>query len=237
VTAARRRAPAWVERRAATRVVSFTELTEANVAPPVAPPVAPAVDPQLPLDLDAVTAADVDGAPVQTWSWQLWIDGRPAPQGSKNPMPIYAGTGAERRIVGYTMVESSRKYLKPWRDTVTKLARAAWTVDPYAGPVVLGCAFLISTPQDVRAGDWAIKKSGPFAGDLSHLVRAVEDALKDAKVLVDDCLVVGYLGYPQTGKRYVRPGESPGCHIILRPAYPVPEQWDGFKPPIRRRPR
>lgn len=168
------------------------------------------------------------------WEWRLWVDGRVAPQGSKNPMPIHKGTGADRRIVGYTMVESSRKYLKPWREKVTAEARKAWTVDPYPGPVLLGCAFLIMPPQDAREGDWAIKKSGPFAGDLSHLVRAIEDALKVAGVLVDDCLVVGYLGYPLTGKRYTRPGEgSGGCEIVLRPAEAIPDQWRGFRPPVR----
>jgi Holliday junction resolvase RusA-like endonuclease len=230
VTAARRRAPAWVERRAATRVVSFTDLTEATVAPPVAP----AVDPQLPLDLDAVTAVDVDGAPVQTWSWQLWIEGAPAPQGSKNPMPIYRGKGADRVLVKIAMIESSSERLKRWRKAVSQTAHDAWPGDPCGVQMLLGCRFLMPRFTKTRAGDWP---SGSHAGDLSHLVRAVEDALKTGGVIVDDRLVVGYLGYPETSKRFARPDEEPGCHIILRPAYPVPGQWAGFKPPIRHRPR
>jgi Holliday junction resolvase RusA-like endonuclease len=195
------------------------------------------------IDLDdlppipTIRAGDLADQSINSWEFRLWVDGRVAPQGSKNPMPIFKGSGADRRIVGYTMVESSRKYLKPWREKVTNEARKAWTVEPYPGPVLLGCAFLIAPPQDAREGDWAIKKTGPFAGDLSHLVRAIEDALKNAGALVDDCLVVGYLGYPLTGKRYARPAEGTGCQITLRPAVPIADQWRGFRPPVRHRSR
>jgi len=185
----------------------------------------------LPLDLDAITAADVH-AVVQTWSWRLWVDGAPAPQGSKSPMPIYAGTGPNRRIVKIAMVESSSERLKRWRKAVADTARDAWPGDPCGVQMLLGCRFLIPMMTKTRVGDWP---SGSHVGDLSHLVRGVEDALKTAGVIVDDRLIVGYLGYPDTSKRFARPDEQPGCDIILRPAYPVSEQWAGMKPPIRSR--
>jgi Holliday junction resolvase RusA-like endonuclease len=192
---------------------------------------------QLPLDLDAlaltpVTGADLADTSILSWQWRLWVPGIPAPQGSKEPLPIYAGKGPNRRLVRIVLRESSNVALKKWRATVDAAARKAWTTDPYGGPFDLGCRFLMPVWQATRTGDWPTNNR---IGDLSHLVRAVEDALKTAGVIKDDRYVVGYLGTPDTSKRFARPGEETGCEIIMRPARPQPGQWDGFRPPVRHR--
>lgn len=176
-------------------------------------------DPQLPLDLDVVIAGQLDSGPITSWTWQVWVPGTPAPQGSKKAMPIYRGSRAKgtREFTGKTvMLEQRRKGLDPWRAAVTEAAKDAWSRGaPCTVPVLLGAMFLLPPWKSTRAGDWP---TGSRTGDLDKLIRAVGDSLTEAEVWTDDRLVVGYLGWPQTGKRFARPGEDPGCTITLRPA-------------------
>lgn len=110
--------------------------------------------------------------------------GIPAPQGSKK----HVGRGR--------MVEVSKK-LKPWRKAVTQQAKAALPEDwePLDGPLHAEFTFHLPRPASApKTRDIpAIRMP-----DLSKLVRAVEDALTDAGVWVDDARVVAEV----TNKRY-----------------------------------
>ena len=103
---------------------------------------------------------------------QVFIEGRPAPQGSKR----HLGNGI--------MVESS-KAVKPWRVDVAWRAREAF-LTPFDGPVKLELEFVMPRPKSTP------KKSTPAAikrPDLDKLVRAVMDAITRV-VVVDDSQIV-----------------------------------------------
>ena len=103
---------------------------------------------------------------------QVWIPGKPAPQGSKR----HLGNGV--------MVESS-KAVKPWRVDVAWAARREFPA-PYDGPVRLELGFVMPRPKSTP------KKSTPAAikrPDLDKLVRAVMDAITGV-VVADDSQIV-----------------------------------------------
>ncbi len=120
---------------------------------------------------------------------ELFIPGRPRTKGSlKAIMP----RGSRRPV----LVED-HAHSKPWRMLVK---RTQWQqmphlrlADPYAGPVrvELGFYFAQTGPAAQRL-NWPTLNAGVNAnGDLDKLERNVLDALQDARLLADDCLVVG----------------------------------------------
>jgi Holliday junction resolvase RusA-like endonuclease len=147
---------------------------------------------------------------------QLTIVGTPAPQGSKDAMPIYKGSKRKgtRQFTGkVTMLESSRETLKPWREDVTKQAAEQYDRPaPLDVPLSVGMVFLLKRPKTVRRPYPSVVASG--SGDLSKLVRAVEDALTDAGVWVDDSRVVRY---HELVKLYASAADEPGVLISIRP--------------------
>ena len=103
---------------------------------------------------------------------QVFIEGRPAPQGSKR----HLGNGI--------MVESS-KAVKPWRVDVAWRARGAF-LTPFDGPVKLELEFVMPRPKSTP------KKSTPAAikrPDVDKLARAVLDAITGV-VVADDSQIV-----------------------------------------------
>lgn len=130
--------------------------------------------------------------------------GVPAPQGSKRAF-------VNKRTGKAQMAEQTGEHTTAWRSTVTEAAlkRIAeyghW--DPFTYPVCLTVFFVFRRPKShYRTGKNAhlLKPDAPICpvsgrqGDLSKLVRAVEDSLTDAGVWTDDKLVARY-GY-RTGK-------------------------------------
>lgn len=134
--------------------------------------------------------------------------GRPAPQGSKKAW-AYTGKDGKARAM---LQESSSKGLKPWRTSVTEAARdasAAWQAEhadneplpiiPFPdGPVKLTVQFVFARPKGHYGSGRNAHKVKPSAptfptnrstGDISKLVRAVEDALTDAGIWSDDAQV------------------------------------------------
>lgn len=121
---------------------------------------------------------------------------------------------------------NNEKELKAWRKLVAITAGDATpsgfeTIDV---DVNLAAEFVFDRNKgDMGTGRNAsiVKASAsPFPttgsqGDLSKLVRAVEDSLTDAKVWRDDKLVVSYNG---TRKRWGVIPESCGVHIAVTPA-------------------
>ncbi len=167
--------------------------------------------------------------PAGPVSFQLWPDPAPqppatfdlavtwtqdpAPQGSKNPRPIWrnAGNGdpakrpiaysadRKRELIAITVSESSR-HVGAWRDIVTRAARQRLAGAPaMTGPLAAVMVFTLRRPAShfgTGRNAARLKDSAPAcpAGypDLSKLIRAVEDALADAGVLADDSLIVRY---------------------------------------------
>ncbi len=109
----------------------------------------------------------------------LYVQGRPAPQGSKNAYVI------GKRAV---MVEAS-KHLPAWRTAVvgmvSQLFNDTQNVAKFTQPVKLKVTFFIERPKN--------PKHKAFPGgkpDLDHYIRAVGDALTIGGLLADDALIV-----------------------------------------------
>lgn len=125
------------------------------------------------------------------------VRGRPAPQGSK-------------KRGQYGQLLEASPYLKPWRAAVKEAVYEEYKrlgVPPgdlplLRGPVAFGATFWL--PADVPI-------DGP--PDLDKLLRAVWDALTDARVWEDDgrCVEVDWLG-----KQTVINGAGPGVDLMVR---------------------
>lgn len=149
-----------------------------------------------------------------TSAWAITVHGRPTPQGSKRAMRTPGGRPV--------MVEQSSKHLTPWRDALKLVARESPNAphQPISGPVGLTVRFDIHRPQShygTGRNERKVKPSAPpfpttrSRGDLSKLVRAVEDALTEAGWWLDDSQVVQFRNVQ---KRYVdRFTQREGAHI------------------------
>ena len=161
--------------------------------------------------------------------YEVWIPGRPVPQGSKSAFVPKDKRGRNLPFARPQMLESS-KSLKPWRRHVARVAKANLPADwtPIDGDVNLAVEFVFERAKDHEgtgrnAGvlkDWArgLRPTTGSQGDLSKLVRAVEDSLTDAGVWTDDRLVVSFDG---TRKRYAAPGEPAGAFVRIAHAEPA----------------
>lgn len=139
---------------------------------------------------------------------QVFVAGRPAPQGSKRYLGVKGGKGIT--------VESSTA-VAPWRADVREDVQR-WCVD--AGvpcpvfdktePVHVELNFVMPRPAS------APKRSTPPAvkrPDIDKLARAVLDAISSAGVWCDDSQVTHLV----VSKRIAFAGERSGCHIWVGP--------------------
>jgi crossover junction endodeoxyribonuclease RusA len=137
----------------------------------------------------------------------FWVDGVPAPQGSKRP--VRAGGKTSGRVV---LVESSKK-VGPWRDAVKAAAMLARNGGgPLTNPVTLEVEFDLPRPAaHYRRGAHSdqLRPDAPTwpAGypDLDKLVRSTADALKMGGLLADDAQVVEIMASKAYG---MRPGAT-----------------------------
>ncbi len=141
------------------------------------------------------TAAEALGlAPTAApWALDLFVPGRPAPQGSKR----HVGNGV--------MIESS-KAVAPWRTTVAWHAAEAYRGAPLDGPIIVRLEFLMP-----RVTSLPKRKATPphtKKPDSDKIARAVLDALTKV-VWRDDSLVVDL----HVTKRYAEVSEQPGVRI------------------------
>lgn len=128
---------------------------------------------------------------------EFTVLGRPQPAGSKRAIPIYRGTGKDKKFTGRTATVDDAKKSRPWKDSVA--AAAHEHLDgrpPLTGPLLLEVDFYVARP----AGHYG---SGRNAGvvrpaaprfpavrpDATKLIRALEDALTGL-VWRDDAQVV-----------------------------------------------
>ena len=120
-----------------------------------------------------------------------WIDGEPAPQGSKT------GFIKNGRVV---MVEASKK-VKPWREAVA--ARTQEQVkDKFTEPVEIALVFHLLKPKTVTRKWPAVKP------DLDKLIRSTFDGLTTGGLYTDDALVITV----SASKQYAT--DRIGCQVI-----------------------
>lgn len=138
---------------------------------------------------------DLDTAPLL----DVFVPGRPAPQGSKR----YLGPGRP-------LIESS-KAVAPWRADIRTHLTATHTSGPIPGAVAVHLEFVLPRPASTpkRATPAAVKRP-----DLDKLIRAVLDAITSAGCWHDDSQVVAL----HTTKRLAELGETTGCRIVIRSA-------------------
>ena len=112
----------------------------------------------------------------------LFVQGRPAPQGSKNAFVI------GKRAV---MVEAS-KHLPAWRNDIILAVRQMFNdtqdVTKFVEPVKLKVTFYIERPKQPKHKVYPGGKP-----DLDHYIRAVGDALTIGGLIADDALIVKIL--------------------------------------------
>lgn len=107
----------------------------------------------------------------------FFVEGRPVPQGSKK---------AFKRGNQIVLVEANPA-LKDWRGVVSLKAQnelaQLQVIEPFTGPVGVELNFFMPKPKTVK------RDLPSVPPDLDKLVRAVFDALTDARVWTDDSLV------------------------------------------------
>ena len=112
----------------------------------------------------------------------LFVQGRPAPQGSKNAFVI------GKRAV---MVEAS-KHLPAWRNDIILAVRQMFNdtqdVTKFLDPIKLKVTFYIERPKQPKHKVYPASKP-----DLDHYIRAVGDALTIGGLIADDALIVKIL--------------------------------------------
>jgi crossover junction endodeoxyribonuclease RusA len=132
----------------------------------------------------------------------LFVDGRPAPQGSKNAFVI------GKRAV---MVEAS-KHLPAWRNDIILAVRQMFNdtqdVTKFVEPVKLKVTFYIERPKQPKHKVYPGGKP-----DLDHYIRAVGDALTIGGLIADDALIVKILAEKVWCGEKTRP--QPGATIEL----------------------
>lgn len=119
----------------------------------------------------------------------FWVDGEPAPQGSKK----HVGHGR--------MVEVSKK-LPAWRRAVEDAARHAYEGTPIDRPVTVQADFFMPKPAKPK---FPIPATAP---DTDKLCRALGDCLERAGVLRNDARIVRWVAT----KRF---GDKPGCRVHI----------------------
>jgi Holliday junction resolvase RusA-like endonuclease len=123
--------------------------------------------------------------------YSFWINGDPAPQGSKN------GFVKNGRVV---LVESSKK-VKPWREAVARTTQAQVPC-PLQNAVEVALVFHLPRPKTVTRKWPAVKP------DLDKLVRSTFDGLTTGGLYTDDALVIAL----SASKQYAT--DRIGCQVI-----------------------
>ena len=124
----------------------------------------------------------------------FFVAGVPVPQGSMT------GRVQGKRAVIYA---SNEKKLRPWREAVTRMARASWLDRPQIeGPVQIGLVFVFERPVSVK------RRLPSVFPDLDKLVRAIGDGVTEAGIWKDDGQVIRIVAE----KVY---GAAPGVHVSV----------------------
>jgi len=142
------------------------------------------------------------------WPFQIFVEGRPATAGSKNPH--------RAKRTGRLYVTDSCKGKAAWMLKVAAAAREAWQQGPFDGPVEMEMWFFVPRPLShyrVVGRTRVLRDDAPFwhvsKPDRTKLVRAAEDALVGI-LWKDDSQVVA-------GPAYKLWGNVGGALIRVRP--------------------
>lgn len=134
------------------------------------------------------------------------VYGQPAAQGSKRALV--------NKYTGRASVVENSKRVKPWRQDVKAAALEARNgAPPLDGPLWLRVWFTLPKPKSAPK---KLKTHPDKKPDVSKLVRALEDALVDAGVMVDDARIVRLEAskvYPNEDPMAL---EAPGARVELR---------------------
>lgn len=151
--------------------------------------------------------------PQRGGALRIEVNGNPVTQGSK--VISFTGGGAYMR-------EARAGQLTVWRNSVAIAARQAmrtgippgesWFADGV--PVEIAAEFRLPLPRTTQRRYPTSHRSG----DLDKLIRAVGDALTDARVLGDDAQIVRI----DASKVHAGIGHQPGVAILLTPIDPQP---------------
>jgi len=141
----------------------------------------------------------------------ITVIGTPQPQGSARAFV--------NKKTGRPIITSDNANLRPWRQDVRESVRAIWGArPPHAGAIWLAMTFRFQRPMG-HFGKTGLRRSAPLEmvvrPDIDKLVRAVQDALKEAGVYRNDSQVVQLV---DCRKRYCQPEEPPGLELEIRPA-------------------
>jgi Holliday junction resolvase RusA-like endonuclease len=149
-------------------------------------------------------------------SWTFFVHGHPAPKGSLRPFQPGWRPGQTHRPQVVLVEEVQRS--KPWMQAVTATARLNMPGITVTGPVRVNAKFFFPRPKaHYRTGQFShlLRDDAPRwmdnTPDKDKLMRAVEDALVRAKVLVDDRKDCA--GWQE--KVYANAGEPIGCHLEI----------------------
>ena len=127
----------------------------------------------------------------------IHVEGVAAPQGSKN---VYRGRPVE-----------SSKRVKPWREQVRRAASEEGDrlalLGPLTPPYKVELWFYIKRPRTTLA----THPVAPTIGDVDKLSRAVNDALTDSGLIIDD----RYITKLTVEKQWAGRGETPGAIIRI----------------------
>lgn len=133
----------------------------------------------------------------------FYVAGRPAPQGSKKPMPRKRRDGT---YTGKVSMRESSKYLEAWRELVTWHAMRKRKGQTLEGPLALTVDFYLEKPATTKYPDYP---QGP--PDTDKLLRAIGDALTQSKLIRDDAQFID----THATKRWAT--GKPGAQITIEP--------------------
>lgn len=155
--------------------------------------------------------------------FSFFIEGTPAPGGSKNAFVARRGDGSfVTRPDGSPVVnvsDAGGKALKTWRKVVAWAAKSMMMGSkPYEGPIQISFVFYMRRPLShfgTGRNAATLKPDAPkyhaHAPDALKLTRGTEDSLTGV-IWKDD----GQNVVVRSEKRYCAPGEKPGCAVRFR---------------------
>lgn len=140
-------------------------------------------------------------------SISFFVAGDPKPQPRAKAARI---GGFVRLYTPYT------KGAKAWRSAVIAAALENCKGKTLTGPLFLSLVFTLPRPK-AHFTSKGLRPDAPdfhtSRPDADNLTKLVMDALGEAGVWSDDCIVATQT----TSKIYVGPGNTPGCHVIISP--------------------
>lgn len=145
---------------------------------------------------------------------EFFVQGTPAPGGSKNGFPFKRPDGS----LGVRMVDAGKGNAE-WKKVVAYTARAMMNrhrLKPLEGALRFSCQFVMPRGTTVKRRLHTVKP------DLSKLIRSTEDAMTDI-VWVDDCQIVEH---GPMRKRYQADARGTGALITVETIEDTEEQLD-----------